>query len=60
MAEKPEIVQIQMDKSVQNQPQLLTKALQIKVGQNKTVVVYNHIQSYILDDLLKAVFEDDH
>lgn len=60
MTEKPEIVQIQMDKVSQSQSQMSTKALQIKIGQNKMVVVYNHIQGYILDAFLKAVFDDAH
>lgn len=56
---KPDIVQIKMD---QSEPQLraTTKALQIKVGTNKSVIVYNRINNYILEAVLKAVFTDDH
>ncbi|WP_169925041.1 hypothetical protein [Loigolactobacillus coryniformis] len=55
----PDIVQIKMD---QPEPQLraMTKALQIKVGTNKFVIVYNRINNYILEVILKAVFTDDH
>jgi hypothetical protein len=46
----------------QSEPQLraTTKALQIKVGTNKSVIVYNRINNYILEAVLKAVFTDDH
>lgn len=37
-----------------------TKAFQVRIGDNKTVVVYGRIQGYILDALLKAVFNDAH
>ncbi|WP_390406134.1 hypothetical protein [Lacticaseibacillus jixiensis] len=60
MAEKPEIVEIKMDKPLRPQVQASTKALQIKIDANKSVVVYNHIQSYILEALMKAVFTDAH
>jgi hypothetical protein len=60
MADKPEIVQIKMDKPLHSQIQGPTKALQIKIDVNKSVVVYNHIQSYILEALMKAVFDDAH
>jgi hypothetical protein len=57
MSGKPEIVQVQMDRPMIQQP---TKALHIKIGQNKTVVVYNHANGYIVDALMKAVFNDAH
>lgn len=60
MSEKPEIVEIKMDKPLRPQVQASTKALQIKIDANKSVVVYNHIQSYILEALTKAVFTDAH
>jgi hypothetical protein len=53
MSDKPDIVQIKMD-----QPNLLrpaavaSKALQIKLADNESVIVYNHIQGYILDALM--------
>ncbi len=36
-----------------------TKAFQMRINDQKTIVVYNRIQSYILDALLKAVLRDD-
>ncbi|WP_261975729.1 hypothetical protein [Lactiplantibacillus plantarum] len=36
------------------------KALQIKVDGNKSVIVYNHVNGYILDAVMKAVFPHDH
>lgn len=60
MADKLEIVQIKMDKTLHSQIQASTKALQIKIDSNKSVVVYNHIQGYILEALMKAVFTDAH
>jgi len=56
---KLDIVQIKMDQS-EPQPRAMTKALQIKVGTNKSVIVYNRINNYILEAILKAVFTDDH
>ncbi|KRK08908.1 hypothetical protein FD11_GL001765 [Ligilactobacillus pobuzihii E100301 = KCTC 13174] len=35
------------------------KAMQFRVDQNKTVVIYNRINNYILDAFLKAVFTHD-
>ena len=60
MENKPEIVQIKMDRPLRAQNTAPSKALQIKLDQNKSVVVYNHIQSYILEALMKAVFNDAH
>lgn len=59
--EKPEIIRIKLDED-KKRPDLSvsTKALQLKIGNNKTVVVYNHVQGYILDAFLKAVFNDAH
>lgn len=56
---KPDIVQIKMDQS-EPQPRAMIKALQIKVGTNKSVIVYNRINNYILEVILKAVFTGDH
>jgi hypothetical protein len=56
MEEKPDIVHFQMDQP-KHQPNELTKALQLKVGADKTLIIYNHVNSYILDALLKAVFK---
>lgn len=59
MTEKPDIVQIRMGQTLQSQPTVTTKAMHIKVGTNKSVIIYNHINGYILDAFLKAVFSDD-
>ena len=52
MADKPEIVQIKMDKTLHSQIQAPNKALKIKIDSNKSVVVYNHIQG--LDCIIKV------
>ncbi|WP_259680587.1 hypothetical protein [Leuconostoc mesenteroides] len=57
MTNKPDVVQIKMDKSFNPQALAPTKAFQVRVGENKTVIVYNHIQGYILDSLIKAIFK---
>lgn len=61
MDEKPEIVRIKLEDD-QRRAQLstATKAFQVKIDTNKTVVVYNHIQGYILDALMKVVFANAH
>lgn len=59
MNEKPDIVQVRVGKTVQAITAPSTKALQIKVGGNKSVIVYNHINGDILDALVKAVFPCD-
>ncbi|KRM05864.1 hypothetical protein FC89_GL001197 [Liquorilactobacillus ghanensis DSM 18630] len=57
MTSKPDVVQIKMDKSFNPQASSPTKAFQVSVDDNKTVIVYNRIQGYILDSLIKAVFK---
>ncbi|WPQ31886.1 hypothetical protein SH597_06445 [Lacticaseibacillus paracasei] len=62
MQENPEVVLFQLDQPTQSQPTQTkkvpeaTEALLIKVNNSKTFLVYNHVQSYIPDALLKAVF----
>ncbi len=61
MDEIPEIVRIKLEDDQRRTAQTVpTKAFQVNIGDNKTVVVYGRIQSYILDALLKAVFNDAH
>ena len=61
MSENPDIVQVKLDQeSPSRQPMPASKTLQIRVNNRETVVIYNHIQGYILDALLKAVFPDAH
>lgn len=57
MTNKPDVVQTKMDKSFNPQASAPTKSFQVRVGENKTVIVYNHIQGYILDSLIKAIFK---
>ncbi|MCP9313725.1 MAG: hypothetical protein ABF991_12105 [Liquorilactobacillus hordei] len=56
MTNKPDVVQIKMDKSFNPQTSAPTKAFQVSVD-DKTVIVYNRIQGYILDSLIKAIFK---
>lgn len=58
MEDKPEFVQVKVAvlKNKDYKPQ---KAMQLRVDQNKTVVIYNQINNYILDAFLKAVFTHD-
>ena len=61
MSENPDIVQVKLDQeSPSRQPLPASKTLQIRVNNRETVVIYNHIQGYILDVLLKSVFPDAH
>ena len=61
MSDKPDIVQIKMDQPNLPRPAAVeSKALQIKLADNESVIVYNHIQGYILDALMKAVFDRAH
>ena len=57
MTNKPDVVQIKMDKSLNPQTSAPTKAFQVRVDDNKSVIVYNRIQGYILDSLIKAIFK---
>ena len=59
MENKHDMVQIKVDE-VRNHSSLLTKAFQMKIDDNKTLIVYNRVNSYILEALLKAVFDNAH
>lgn len=59
MENKHDMVQIKVDE-VRNSSSLLTKAFQMKIDDNKTLIVYNRVNSYILEALLKAVFDNAH
>jgi hypothetical protein len=59
MENKHDMVQIKVDE-VRNPSSLLTKAFQMKIDDNKTLIVYNRVNSYILEALLKAVFDNAH
>lgn len=61
MSENSDIVQVKFDQESSSRPPLPTsKALQIRVNSHETVVIYTHMQGYILDALLKAAFPDVH
>ncbi|GAW63328.1 hypothetical protein FC65_GL001112 [Ligilactobacillus acidipiscis DSM 15836] len=58
MEDKPEFVQVKVA-ALKNKDYKPQKAMQLRVDQNKTVVIYNRINNYILDAFLKAVFTHD-
>ena len=58
MEDKPEFVQVKVS-ALKNKDYKPQKAMQLRVDQNKTVVIYNRINNYILDAFLKAVFTHD-
>ncbi|MGJ0782010.1 hypothetical protein ACR74Y_07960 [Lacticaseibacillus rhamnosus] len=61
MSENPDIVQVKLDQVSSPRQSLPTsQACQIKINNHETVMIYNHIQGYILVALLKAVFHDAH
>lgn len=61
MSDKPDVVQIKMDQpNLPRSASVASKALQIKLADNESVIVYNHIQGHILDALMKAVFGRAH
>ncbi|MDY1545774.1 hypothetical protein [Lactiplantibacillus pentosus] len=60
MDEQPEIVQVKVGRTTESPASGPVKALQIKVDGNKSVFVYNHVNGYILDAVMKAVFPHDH
>lgn len=52
-----EIVQVKLDQPKNYQAATASKAFQMKLGENKTVLVYNRINNYILDALLRECQE---
>lgn len=58
LEDKSAFVQVKVDapKNKDYKPQ---KAMQFRIDQNKTVVIYNRINNYMLDAFLKAVFTHD-
>lgn len=60
--DKHDIVKVEMPRDFKSAaPQATaTKAVQLRVGQNKSVIIYNKANGYIVDALLKAVFDHDH
>lgn len=58
MTNLQDVVQIKLDQSKSGKPTTPGKAFQLRLSENKSLVVYNHVNGYILDALLKAVFSD--
>lgn len=59
MDNKHDFVQVKIDGHKPTNEVRAQKAMQFRIDQNKTVVVYNRINNYILDAFLKAVFPHD-
>lgn len=60
MIKLQDVVQIKLDQPKSNKPATPTKAFQTRLSKNKSLVVYNYVNGYILDALLKTVFSDAH
>ncbi|AYM02631.1 hypothetical protein D8911_06310 [Levilactobacillus brevis] len=59
--DKPDIVQVKVPRQAAGTtPVVPSRAVQLKVGKNKSVIIYNKANCYIVDALLKAVFSDAH
>lgn len=59
--DKPDIVQVKVPlQAAGTTPVVPSRAVQLKVGKNKSVIIYNKANGYIVDALLKAVFNDAH
>ena len=58
MTKLQDVVQIKLDQPKSGKPSTPTKAFQMRLSENKSLVVYNYVNGYILDALLKAVFSD--
>ncbi|HJE98270.1 MAG TPA: hypothetical protein K8V00_11695 [Ligilactobacillus acidipiscis] len=59
MDNKHDFVQVKIDGHKPTNEVRVQKAMQFRIDQNKTVVIYNRINNYILDAFLKAVFTHD-
>lgn len=60
MDKQPDTVQVKVGRTTESPASGVAKALQLKIDGNKSVIFYNHINGYILDTLMKAVFPHDH
>lgn len=60
MAKLQDVVQIKLDQQKSGKPTVPSKAFQMRLDDNKSLVVYNYVNGYILEALLKAVFNDAH
>jgi hypothetical protein len=59
MEKNHDFVQIKVDGKTKSRSYEVQKAFKIRVDENKTVIVYNRINNYILDAILNAVFSHD-
>ncbi|MFC6260868.1 hypothetical protein [Levilactobacillus fujinensis] len=59
--EKQDIVQIKMPHEAAGTTTVVpSRAIQLKIVKNKSVIIYNKANGYIVDAVLKAVFNDAH
>lgn len=58
MTKLQDVVQIKLDQPKSGKSSTTTKAFQMRLSENKSLVVYNYVNGYILDALLKAVSSD--
>jgi len=59
--DKQDIVQIRMPHEAAGTTLVVpSRAIQLKIGKNKSVIIYNKANGYIVDAVLKAVFNDAH
>lgn len=56
MTKQPDSFQVKFGQILKASVFGLIKALQIKVAGNKSVIVYNHINGYLFNTLMKVVF----
>ena len=59
MENKHDFVQIKVDEKARHRPQEIQKAFKMDIDKNKTLIVYNRINNYILDAVLKVVLDHD-
>ena len=59
LEKKHDFVEVKLNGRSHETPKVPQKALQIRLDQNKTAVIYNRINNYILDAFLKAAFDHD-
>lgn len=59
--DKQDIVQIKMPHEAARTTAVVpSRAVQLKIGKNKSVIIYNKANGYIVEAVLKAVFHDAH
>ena len=59
--DKPDIIQVKMPRQAAGTtPVVPSRAVQLKIDRNKSVIIYNKANGYIVDAVLKAVFNNAH